>query len=82
MAWRCLATLNGLPGQLKEEVINIKRLTVIIPTDYLDEFEKCLRVAGVPGMTIDNVRGFATESHVSAGILVIESIDRLIALKT
>jgi len=99
--------------------MNIKRITTIVPTDYLADFEKCLRAAGVPGMTIDNVKGFgehanyfstdllrsnvrievyvgedrcdeisevircfATESHTTAGILVIETIDRLIDLNT
>jgi nitrogen regulatory protein P-II 1 len=87
--------------------------------DYLDGLERCLRAAGVPGMTIDNVKGFgehanyfsddllrsnvrievyvgedrcdevseaigcfAAESHTTAGILVIESVDRLIDLNT
>lgn len=99
--------------------MNIKRITTIVPKDYLDELERCLRTAGVPGMTIDNVRGFgehanyfsddllrsnvrievyvgedrcdevsevircfASESHTTAGILVIESIDRFVDLNT
>jgi len=99
--------------------MNIKRITTIVPTEYLDKFERCLRTVGVPGMTIDNVKGFgehanyfstdllrsnvrievyvgedrcdeiceaikcfATASHASAGILVIEPIDRLINLNT
>jgi len=99
--------------------MNIKRITIIVPTDNLDGFERCLRAAGVPGMTIDNVKGFgehvnyfsgdllrtnvrievylgedrckdvsetirrfASETHTSAGILVIDSIDRLIDLNT
>ena len=97
----------------------ISRITTIVPTDYLAEFEKCLRKAGVPGMTIDNVKGFgqhanyfsddllrsnvrievlanqdkcveicaaikshATQSHILAGILVIESVDCLIDLNS
>jgi len=99
--------------------MNIKRITTIVPADYLDKFERCLRAVGVPGMTIDNVKGFgehanyfssdllrsnvrievyvgeekcnevceaitrfAIESHTTAGILTIESIDRLIDLNT
>jgi nitrogen regulatory protein PII len=99
--------------------MTIKRITTIVPTDFLDKFEKCLRAAGVPGMTIDNVRGFgehanyfssdllrsnvrievyigndrcdevceaicnfAQETHTSAGILAVESIDRLIDLNS
>lgn len=99
--------------------MEIKRITTIVPTDFLDQFEKCLRSAGVPGMTIDNVRGFgehanyfssdllrsnvrievyigndrcdevcdvicefARETHTSAGILAIESVDRLIDLNS
>lgn len=99
--------------------MKIKRITTIVPAEYLDKFERCMRAAGVPGMTIDNVKGFgehanyfssdllrsnvrievyigkdrcdeiceaikcfATESHTSAGILVIEPIDRLIDLNT
>lgn len=97
----------------------IRRITTIVPTEFLGEFEKCLRSAGVPGMTIDNVRGFgehanyfssdllrsnvrievyigndrcdevceairdfAQETHTSAGILVVESVDRLIDLNS
>lgn len=99
--------------------MNIKRITIIIPADYLKNFEQCLQSAGVPGMTIDNVKGFgehanyfkrdlllsnarievyldenrsgeiceilrnfASESGVTAGILAIESVDRLINLNT
>ena len=99
--------------------MSIKRITTIVPTGYLDKFERCLRTAGVPGMTIDNVKGFgehanyfssdllrsnvrvevyvpedrcndvreaitrfAAESHITAGILTIESIEHLIDLNT
>jgi nitrogen regulatory protein PII len=43
--------------------MNIKRITTIIPTGYLDKFEGCLRAAGVPGMTIDNVKGFGEHAN-------------------
>lgn len=38
--------------------MTINRITIIVPTDQLSSVEECLRSAGVPGMTIDNVRGF------------------------
>lgn len=99
--------------------MNIKRITIIIPIAQLADFEKCLRAAGVHGMTVDTVQGFgehvnyfrsdllrenvqiqvfvgvdrceeitgaikrfAKDSHTSAGILAIESIDRLIDLNS
>jgi nitrogen regulatory protein PII len=102
-----------------EKAMNIKRITAIVPTYQLTNLETCLRAAGVPGMTIDSVRGFgehanyfrsdllrdnvqvqvfinserceeitevikqfARDEHISAGILVIENIDRLIDLNT
>jgi len=42
---------------------SIHRITVIIPAENLDECERCLRAAGVPGMTIDNVRGFGEHAN-------------------
>ncbi len=99
--------------------MNIKRITTIVPIGRLVDLEKCLRGAGVHGMTVDNVQGFgehvnyfrsdllrenvqvqvfigmdrceeiteaikrfAKDAHISAGILVVESIDRLIDLNT
>lgn len=99
--------------------MNIKRITTIVPTLRLKDLERCLRAAGVPGMTIENVQGFgehanyfrndllrknvqvqvyigidrceeltevikqfAKDAHIRAGILVIESIDRLIDLNS
>jgi len=43
--------------------MKIKRITTIVPTEYLDKFERCLRTAGVPGMTIDNVKGFGEHAN-------------------
>ena len=43
--------------------MTIKRITVIVPTEFLNRFERCLRAAGAPGMTLDNVRGFG--EHVN-----------------
>ena len=99
--------------------MNIKRFTIIVPTDYLRDLEQCLQSAGVPGMTVEKakgfgehanyfkndllrsnvqievylgegrskevckiIRGFAAESKITAGILIIESVDRLINLNT
>ena len=99
--------------------MNIKRITIIVPIDRLVDLEKCLRAAGVHGMTVDHVQGFgehanyfrsdllcenvqvqvftsedrceevigaakqfANDEHISAGILAIENIDRLIDLNT
>jgi len=99
--------------------MRIKRITIIVPRDYLDDYEHCLRAAGVPGMTIDNVRGFgehanffsqdllmsnvrielylgekrcreicdlvrefSTRTHTPAGILSVESVERLFDLNS
>ncbi|MGA9573827.1 MAG: P-II family nitrogen regulator [Lysobacterales bacterium] len=99
--------------------MSIKRITTIVPIGHLADLEKCLRTAGVHGMTVDYVQGFgvhanffrndllqenvqvqvfvgadrseaiagaiqrfARATHISAGILSIESIDRLIDLNT
>ena len=99
--------------------MSIKRITAIVPTELLPNLEKCLRATGVPGMTINDVRGFgehvnyfsrdllvsnarveiyignarcqevidviksfAKETHATAGILTVESIDRLVNLNT
>ncbi len=99
--------------------MSIKRITAIVPTEFLPELEKYLRAAGVPGMTINDVRGFgehvnyfsrdllmsssrveifigkarceeiievvrcfARETHTTAGILTVESIDRMVNLNT
>ena len=36
----------------------MKRITVIVPTELSEKLEKCLRSSGVPGMTVNEVRGF------------------------
>jgi nitrogen regulatory protein PII len=46
-----------------EKAMNIKRITAIVPTYQLIDLEKCLRAAGVPGMTIDSVRRFGEHGH-------------------
>jgi len=39
---------------------------VIVPRILLPGLEDCLRVAGVPGMSIDNVRGFGEHAHMKS----------------
>jgi nitrogen regulatory protein PII len=99
--------------------MHIKRITTIVPADYLERMEQCLCDLGVPGMTIDNVRGFGehanlfsndllrrnvrievyigvercdelcgeirrftSAAHPSAGILVVESVERIVDLNS
>ena len=99
--------------------MNINRITITAPAAHLESFEQCLRSINVPGITIDNVRGFGehknffrddllqsnvriemyvgenrvddvcesiksfiASSHFTGGILVIETIDRIIDLNT
>jgi len=38
--------------------MNIKRITAIVPIDILDSLEKHLRACGVPGITVEAVRGY------------------------
>ena len=99
--------------------MDIKRITAVFPESLEDSFERCLRKCGVPGMTIDKVRGFgehanyfsddllksniraviyvgeqragalvealqefALEEHTTSGIVVVETVERLIKLHT
>jgi nitrogen regulatory protein PII len=99
-------------------MMSIQRISLILPTEYLEDCERCLRAAGVPGMTIDSVRGlgghanyfssdllrsnvriemyvgaerckelcetirdFALGLPVKGGILVVETVDRMISLE-
>lgn len=43
--------------------MEIKRITAIVPEELIDSFERCLRKCGVPGMTIDKVRGFGEHAN-------------------
>jgi len=54
--------------------MKIKRITLIVPRDCLDGYEHCLRVAGVPGMTIDNVRGFGEHANFFRQDLLVSSV--------
>ena len=38
--------------------MNIKRITAIVPIAILDNLEKHLRGCGVPGITVETVRGY------------------------
>ena len=54
--------------------MKIKRITIIVPRDYLDDYEHCLRAAGVPGMTIDNVRGFGEHANYFSQDLLMSNV--------
>ena len=97
--------------------MTIKRITAIVPVQMLKPLEKHLRTCGVPGVTVEHVKGSgehpnyfrrdlmqanarvvlyaeaddvesiveavircATESGTQAGILAVETIDRLVHL--
>ena len=97
--------------------MTIKRITAIVPLEILEPMENHLRACGVPGVTVEQVRGYgehpnffrrdlmhdnarlvlyaddervpgivsaiarcASESRAQAGILAVESIDRLVNL--
>lgn len=38
--------------------MNIKRITAIVPLDILKTLEKSLRECGVPGVTVEHVKGY------------------------
>lgn len=54
--------------------MKIKRITTIIPVDFLDRLEKCLRTAGVPGMTLDNVKGFGEHANYFSSDLLRSNV--------
>ena len=97
--------------------MTIKRITAIVPVPMLKPLEKHLRACGVPGVTVEKVKGYgehpnyfrrdlmqanarvvlyaeaddvdtivaavidcATEVGTQAGILAVETIDRLVHL--
>ncbi len=97
--------------------MSIKRITAIVPIDCLQNLEKILRDCGVPGVTVETVRGYgehpnyfrkdlmkknakltlyavddsvdaiinamaacAKECGVDTGIIVVDSVDRLVHL--
>lgn len=43
--------------------MGIKRITAIVPEELVENFERCLRKCGVPGMTIDKVRGYGQHAN-------------------
>lgn len=43
--------------------MGIKRLTAIVPEELIENFERRLRKCGIPGMTIDKVRGFGEHAN-------------------
>lgn len=54
--------------------MTIKRVTAIVPEELIDNFERCLRRCGVPGMTIDKVRGFGEHANYFSGDLLKSNI--------
>lgn len=97
--------------------MTIKRITAIVPVQLLKPLEKHLRSCGVPGVTVEHVKGYgehpnyfrrdlmqsnmrvvlytneddvddivasvtkcATEAGTQAGILAVETIERLVHL--
>jgi len=98
--------------------MSIKRITAIMPTDMLEALEEGLRSCGVPGVTVEHVRGYGDHPNyfrrdlmqdnvrlvvyvpehrvdgiidvladcargcgTRAGIVAVESIDRLVSLE-
>lgn len=54
--------------------MNIKRITAVFPEALEDSFERCLRKCGVPGMTIDRVRGFGEHANYFSADLLESNI--------
>lgn len=54
--------------------MGIKRITAILPEEMIDCFERSLRKCGVPGMTIDKVRGFGEHANYFASDLMKSNI--------
>ena len=54
--------------------MSIKRITIIVPADYLEPMERCLCAAGVPGMTIDNVRGFGEHANYFSSDFLLRNV--------
>lgn len=51
-----------------------KRITAIVPEEMTDSFERSLRKCGVPGMTIDKVRGFGQHANFFSSDLLKSNI--------
>ena len=58
--------------------MDIKRITAIFPESLEDSFERCLRKCGVPGMTIDKVRGFGEQANYFSQDLLKSNIRAVI----
>jgi nitrogen regulatory protein P-II 1 len=54
--------------------MGIKRITAIVPEDLIESFERCLRKCGVPGMTIDKVRGYGEHANYFSSDLLKSNI--------
>ncbi len=54
--------------------MNIKRITITVSAHRLSDLERCLRAAGVPGMTIENVQGFGEHANYFRGDLLRKNV--------
>ena len=54
--------------------VSIKRITIIVPADCLEPMERCLCAAGVPEMTIDNVRVFGEHANYFSGDFLLRNV--------
>lgn len=54
--------------------MKVKRITAIVPEELIEGFERCLRRCGVPGMTIDKVRGFGQHANYFSADLLKSNI--------
>lgn len=53
--------------------MRIKRITIILPRTLLPDIEDCLLKANVPGMSIDNVRGFGEHANYFSSDLLMNN---------
>jgi len=54
--------------------MGMKRITAIVPEELTDNFERSLRRCGVPGMTIDRVRGFGEHANYFSSDLLQSNV--------
>jgi len=53
--------VRTLPPPHSEKEKKVKKIECIIPHTKFSELEKALRIRGVPGMTVSDVKGFGNE---------------------
>lgn len=54
--------------------MNMKRITGIVPVEMLDTMERHLRAAGVPGITVERVRGYGEHPNYFRRDLMQENV--------